>query len=189
MHAQVVVFVVFDMKVEPLPPTYLMHAGTSASANPGHSVEIWKITVDASHTPGCVISCSVSFSRAPQAAGHQGTADIWDLFFRLVQISSAVMHPECGDGRKKGYAAGAVQDPQAAEGHFGFPVDNTIGGTPQYNGWMNNWVGDVLGRETKLTTPRCSKYCSSLIYLPCSPALESAVAIFVCWLFTTPCEA
>lgn len=28
----------------------------------------------------------------------------------------------------------------AAEGYFGFAVDNTIGGTSQPNGWMGNWV-------------------------------------------------
>jgi Fructosamine kinase len=36
---------------------------------------------------------------------------------------------------------GLPQDPDdAASGKFGFPVDNTIGGTPQANGWMDNWV-------------------------------------------------
>jgi fructosamine-3-kinase len=33
-----------------------------------------------------------------------------------------------------------AKDPDAASGKFGFPVDNTIGGTPQANGWMDNWV-------------------------------------------------
>lgn len=33
-----------------------------------------------------------------------------------------------------------VQDPTARSGKFGFPVDNTIGATPQPNGWMDNWV-------------------------------------------------
>jgi fructosamine-3-kinase len=28
----------------------------------------------------------------------------------------------------------------AAKGNFGFAVDNTIGATPQPNGWMDNWV-------------------------------------------------
>lgn len=31
-------------------------------------------------------------------------------------------------------------EPNAAAGRFGFPVDNTIGGTPQENGWMDSWV-------------------------------------------------
>eukprot|EP00877_Chromochloris_zofingiensis_P005149 jgi/Chrzof1/14635/Cz09g10080.t1 len=31
-------------------------------------------------------------------------------------------------------------DPTARSGKFGFPVDNTIGATPQPNGWMDNWV-------------------------------------------------
>lgn len=29
---------------------------------------------------------------------------------------------------------------QAREGKFGFTVDNTIGDTPQPNGWMSNWI-------------------------------------------------
>lgn len=33
-----------------------------------------------------------------------------------------------------------LQDPTAASGKFGFAVDNTIGGTPQPNGWMDDWV-------------------------------------------------
>ena len=33
-----------------------------------------------------------------------------------------------------------MQDENAAKGLFGFHVDNTIGGNPQPNGWMDNWV-------------------------------------------------
>ena len=33
-----------------------------------------------------------------------------------------------------------VQDDHAKQGKFGFPVDNTIGGNPQPNGWMDSWV-------------------------------------------------
>lgn len=32
------------------------------------------------------------------------------------------------------------QDENAAAGRFGFAVDNTIGGTPQPNGWLPTWV-------------------------------------------------
>lgn len=38
-----------------------------------------------------------------------------------------------------------AQDPNAAAGKFGFPVDNTIGATPQPNGWMDNWVREGRG--------------------------------------------
>ena len=65
------------------------------------------------------------------------------------------MHPAGVDGCTKAAAAGALQDPQAAEGYFGFPVDNTIGGTPQYNGWMNNWVGNISGSTTKWAVMKC----------------------------------
>ncbi len=34
----------------------------------------------------------------------------------------------------------ALQDDNARQGKFGFAVDNTIGGTPQPNGWTDNWV-------------------------------------------------
>jgi len=34
----------------------------------------------------------------------------------------------------------SVQDETAKKGMFGFPIDNTIGGTSQPNGWMDNWV-------------------------------------------------
>jgi fructosamine-3-kinase len=32
------------------------------------------------------------------------------------------------------------QDANAKAGKFGFAVDNTIGATPQPNGWMDDWV-------------------------------------------------
>lgn len=39
------------------------------------------------------------------------------------------------------HCAGTLpQDPNAKAGKFGFAVDNTIGATPQPNGWMDNWV-------------------------------------------------
>lgn len=34
----------------------------------------------------------------------------------------------------------AIQDDTARQGKFGFLVDNTIGGNPQPNGWMDSWV-------------------------------------------------
>ncbi|GBF92654.1 hypothetical protein Rsub_05023 [Raphidocelis subcapitata] len=39
-------------------------------------------------------------------------------------------------------------DPSAAAGLFGFGADNTIGATPQPNGWMDDWVG--FYRERRL---------------------------------------
>ncbi len=33
-----------------------------------------------------------------------------------------------------------IQDENARDNEFGFAVDNTIGGTPQPNGWMGDWV-------------------------------------------------
>lgn len=40
------------------------------------------------------------------------------------------------------------QDENAAAGKFGFEVDNTIGGTPQPNGWMDSWP--AFFRERRL---------------------------------------
>jgi fructosamine-3-kinase len=42
-----------------------------------------------------------------------------------------------------------LQDPNAKAGKFGFAVDNTIGATPQPNGWMNNWVDFYRERRIK----------------------------------------
>lgn len=38
--------------------------------------------------------------------------------------------------------------PEAKDGKFGFAIDNTIGSTPQPNGWMDNWV--AFFRERRL---------------------------------------
>ena len=42
----------------------------------------------------------------------------------------------------------ARQDENARAGKFGFAVDNTIGGTPQPNGWAGDWV--AFFRERRL---------------------------------------
>ena len=42
-----------------------------------------------------------------------------------------------------------LQDENAKAGKFGFPVDNTIGGTPQENGWMDSWVSFFRERRLK----------------------------------------
>ncbi|GFR48095.1 hypothetical protein Agub_g9780 [Astrephomene gubernaculifera] len=39
-------------------------------------------------------------------------------------------------------------DPVAAAGQFGFPTDNTLGGSPQLNGWSDDWV--AFWRERRL---------------------------------------
>lgn len=48
-----------------------------------------------------------------------------------------------------------MQDETAKKGMFGFPIDNTIGGTSQPNGWMDNWVDFYrerrLNHQLKLT--------------------------------------
>lgn len=41
------------------------------------------------------------------------------------------------------------QDPNAKAGKFGFAVDNTIGATPQPNGWMDDWVDFFRERRIK----------------------------------------
>lgn len=43
----------------------------------------------------------------------------------------------------------AWQVPEAAAGQFGFPVDNTIGGTEQPNGWMSSWIDFYRERRLK----------------------------------------
>lgn len=39
--------------------------------------------------------------------------------------------------------------PEAREGKFGFSVDNTIGATPQPNGWMDDWISFFRDRRLK----------------------------------------
>ncbi|CAL5227300.1 g10235 [Coccomyxa viridis] len=46
---------------------------------------------------------------------------------------------ELGRGLAQMHLAEPTED-NAKQGKFGFPVDNTIGGNPQPNGWMDNWV-------------------------------------------------
>ncbi|KAK9832886.1 hypothetical protein WJX74_000787 [Apatococcus lobatus] len=52
--------------------------------------------------------------------------------------------------------AAKPSDENAAKGLFGFHVDNTIGGNPQPNGWMDNWVDFFrerrLGYQLSLST-------------------------------------
>lgn len=39
--------------------------------------------------------------------------------------------------------------PEAKEGKFGFSLDNTIGSTPQPNGWMSDWVSFFRDRRLR----------------------------------------
>lgn len=39
--------------------------------------------------------------------------------------------------------------PEAQQGKFGFSVDNTIGATPQPNGWMDDWIAFFRERRLK----------------------------------------
>ena len=49
-----------------------------------------------------------------------------------------------------------MQDENAAKGLFGFHVDNTIGGNPQPNGWMDNWVDFFRERRLGYQLSICS---------------------------------
>lgn len=59
-----------------------------------------------------------------EALDLKGRASQADLGHRLALMHKAV----------------PKSDEMAASGKFGFAVENTIGGTPQPNGWMDNWV-------------------------------------------------
>ncbi|CAD7703653.1 unnamed protein product [Ostreobium quekettii] len=56
-----------------------------------------------------------------------------------LNFSGRASHEELGRRLAQMHLA-EPQDDKARKGLFGFPVDNTIGGTPQPNGWMDNWV-------------------------------------------------
>lgn len=49
-----------------------------------------------------------------------------------------------------------MQDENAKAGKFGFAVENTIGGTPQENGWMDDWVAFFRERRLKPQLKRTS---------------------------------
>ncbi len=59
-----------------------------------------------------------------------------------------------GDARRLGEQLAALHRASAAQ--FGFEFDNTIGSTPQPNGWMNEWIDFLrerrLGHQLLLTT-------------------------------------
>ena len=63
------------------------------------------------------------------------------------RLSSTIMVPS---------SVPCSQDPEAAAGKYGFPVDNTIGETPQPNGWMDDWL------EACVETSPLSQFCLML---------------------------
>lgn len=73
---------------------------------------------------------------------HTGSDGAGGAFIIMEHLEFAPGGPDQGElGRRLGrmhLAKPAVSE--AAAGRFGFPVDNTIGGTPQPNGWADNWV-------------------------------------------------
>ncbi len=59
------------------------------------------------------------------------------------QVMHSQLHDECHTRLSllsSDIALFLPQDDDAKQGKFGFAVDNTIGGTSQPNGWMDNWV-------------------------------------------------
>eukprot|EP00793_Prasinoderma_coloniale_P004361 PRCOL_00000121-RA len=55
---------------------------------------------------------------------------------------------ELGEALARMHAAEPLA-PEAAAGQYGFPMDNTIGGTPQPNGWMDDWVAFFAERRLR----------------------------------------
>jgi hypothetical protein len=53
----------------------------------------------------------------------------------------------------------AEQDPHAKAGKFGFAVDNTIGATPQPNGWMDDWVEFYRERRIRHQLQLLGEFC------------------------------
>lgn len=68
------------------------------------------------------------------------------MAFGKVEYCGVAPPPPLRVGSSPAFAVSCVaclfwlQDPNAKAGKFGFAVDNTIGATPQPNGWMDNWV-------------------------------------------------
>eukprot|EP01023_Acetabularia_acetabulum_P058044 TRINITY_DN6795_c0_g1_i2.p1 TRINITY_DN6795_c0_g1~~TRINITY_DN6795_c0_g1_i2.p1 ORF type:complete len:357 (-),score=42.40 TRINITY_DN6795_c0_g1_i2:41-1039(-) len=70
------------------------------------------------------------------------------IVMSLVKFSGRIDQREFGRLLAKMHLA-TPKDENAASGKFGFAVDNLIGGTPQPNGWMDNWVDFYRERRLK----------------------------------------
>jgi len=61
------------------------------------------------------------------------------LVMEFIEFGGRSSQEELGRGLAEMHLS-PCQDPNAEDGKFGFEVDNTIGGTKQPNGWMDNWI-------------------------------------------------
>ena len=72
-------------------------------------------------------------------AGSGGADGAFIVMEHLEFASGGVDQEELGRRLARMHLA-EPSAPEAAAGRFGFPVGNTIGGTPQPNGWMDDWA-------------------------------------------------
>eukprot|EP00884_Botryococcus_braunii_P015675 jgi/Botrbrau1/2791/Bobra.0125s0004.2 len=78
-----------------------------------------------------------SLSTVPAGRGLGGGGSF--IVMECLNLGGRARQDELGRGLALMHSA-PPSDENAKAGKFGFAVDNTIGGTPQPNGWMDNWV-------------------------------------------------
>lgn len=61
------------------------------------------------------------------------------IIMELLELGPAFSQKELGEKLAEMHLAEPLM-PEAKAGMFGFSMDNTIGSTPQPNGWMSDWV-------------------------------------------------
>ncbi|KAL3147712.1 hypothetical protein ABBQ32_002455 [Trebouxia sp. C0010 RCD-2024] len=77
-----------------------------------------------------------SLSSVPEGKG-QGKGSF--IIMEYLDFGSSYSQADLGRALAEMHKAEPA-DETAKKGMFGFPIDNTIGGTSQPNGWMDNWV-------------------------------------------------
>lgn len=70
------------------------------------------------------------------------------IIMEALELSPVYDQYELGRGLAQMHLSDPVL-PEAQQGKFGFSVDNTIGATPQPNGWMDNWIAFFRERRLK----------------------------------------
>lgn len=78
--------------------------------------------------------------RVPQPVAHGVSGSFAFLVLEYLELGSG------GNSRLLGEQLASLH--RASARQFGFAIDNTIGSTPQPNGWMDEWVG--FWRERRL---------------------------------------
>ena len=88
------------------------------------------------------------------------------ILMEHIAMSSAMDQADLGLLLGQMHMAEPLQE-EAKEGNFGFQCDNTIGATPQPNGWMDDWIAfyrdrrlmHQVGSAQSTSAPLSSRQC------------------------------